>query len=54
MNDFFFNVDHFKAFIKFVTILLLLYVLVFWPQACGISSPVAVSSLSHVQLFATP
>ena len=30
---FFFDVDHFlKAFIEFVTILLLFYVLVFWPQ----------------------
>ena len=33
----FFYVDHFfKFFIEFVTILLLLYVLVFWHQACGI------------------
>ena len=26
-----FDVDHFKVFIEFVTILLLIYVLVFWP-----------------------
>ena len=28
----FFNGDHFKVFIEFVTILLLFYVLVFWSQ----------------------
>ena len=28
---FFFNVDHFKVFMEFITILLLFYVLVFWP-----------------------
>ena len=33
----FFNVDHLKIFIEFVTILLLFYVLVFWPQ--GIWDP---------------
>ena len=26
------DVDHFKVFIEFVTILLLFYVLTFWPQ----------------------
>ena len=26
------HVDHFKVFIEFVTILLLFYVLTFWPQ----------------------
>ena len=36
----FFHVDHFKVFIEFVTILLLLYVLIFWPQDMwGLSSP---------------
>ena len=30
---FFFNMDYFlKSFIEFVTVLLLFYVLVFWPQ----------------------
>ena len=29
---FFFNVYHLKVFIEFVTILLLLYILVFWPR----------------------
>ena len=28
---FFFNVVHFKVFIEFITILILFYVLVFWP-----------------------
>ena len=28
-----------KVFLEFVTILLLLYVLVFWPEACGILVP---------------
>jgi len=32
-KDFFFlDVDHFKVFIEFITILFLFYVLVFWPQ----------------------
>ena len=37
----FFDMDHsFKIFIEFVTVLLLLYVLVFWPQDMwGLSSP---------------
>ena len=29
----------FKVFIEFVTMLLLFYVLVFWPEACGILAP---------------
>ena len=29
----------FKVFIEFITILLLFYVLIFWPQACGILAP---------------
>ena len=29
----------FKVFTEFVTILLLFYVLVFWPEACGILAP---------------
>ena len=29
---FFLDVDHFKVFIEFITILFLFYVLVFWPQ----------------------
>ena len=34
-----FDVDHFKVFIEFVTILLLFYVWVFWPQGTwGLSS----------------
>ena len=28
---FFFSVDHFKVFMEFITVLLLFYVLVFWP-----------------------
>ena len=31
-NIFFFDVDYLKIFIEFVTILLLFYVLVFWPH----------------------
>ena len=31
----FFDVDHFKVFTEFVTILLLFYVLSFWPQGMG-------------------
>ena len=27
----FFSVDHFKVFMEFITVLLLFYVLVFWP-----------------------
>ena len=35
----FFDVDHFKVLIEFVTILLLFYVSVFWPQSmCEFSS----------------
>ena len=30
---FFFDVDNFKVFIEFVTVLLLSYVLVFWPRS---------------------
>ena len=31
----FFDVDHFRAFIEFVTMLLLCHVLVFWPRGVG-------------------
>ena len=36
---FFFWCGPFLVFIEFITILLLFYVLVFWPQACGIFAP---------------
>ena len=36
---FFFNVDHFKVFIEFVTILFLFYVLAFWLWGMRISTP---------------
>ena len=41
LKDFSFNVNHFfKVFIKFVTVMLLLYVLVFWPRSrWDLSSP---------------
>ena len=41
LKDFSFNVNHFfKVFIEFVTVLLLLYVLVFWPRSrWDLSSP---------------
>ena len=39
LRFFFFNVDHFKVFIEFVTILFLFYVLAFWPWGMRISTP---------------
>ena len=57
LDFYFFDVDHFQIFIEFVTLLLLLYVLSFWPQGMwDLGSPVKVgthitctgrSSLNH-------
>ena len=43
LDFYFFDVDHFKIFIEFVTLLLLFYVLSFWPQGMwDLGSPVKV------------
>ena len=43
LDFYFFEVDHFKIFIEFVTLLLLFYVLSFWPQGMwDLGSPVKV------------
>ena len=38
-QNFFLMYTIFKVFSEFITILLLFYILSFWPQACGILAP---------------
>jgi len=53
LDFYLFDVDHFQIFIEFVTLLLLLYVLSFWPQGMwDLGSPVKVGT--HITCIRRP